>query len=352
MKGIYSLIVWFIICGGCMVAMIFFATGKSVVIEEASLGNESQRFKNDTSVDESEQSLVFRQVEATEKVLSIPLEMGMNAGDIKIENRYMEKELWIHISNIEESFFLENEISGNISIVEYGVYQFSRGDTILKIQMKEIFEYRTVLENDVLYIECYLPHEVYDFVVVIDPRGGGIESGIVAGNSNEKDISLSIAQSINNSFVVEKTKIYYTRIEDVEVSTEQRKGLVEDVKADIYIGIGVNQNLETEEYFGTEVWYNGEYFIPKLGNLQLADAVERAVVTSVSGRALGVIAMDQDELLDKLTIPAVLLKTGYVTNEVEATLLNEIKYVDKIAAGIVEALRTLNIVGSSGAASK
>lgn len=352
MKGIYTLIVWSIICGGCMIAMIYFVMGKSVVIEEASLGNELPRFKSDTYVDEAEQFLVFSQEETTEKILSIPLEMGMSAGDIKIENRYMEKELWIHISNIEDSFFFEHEISGDISLVEYGVHQFGMGNTILKIQMKEIFEYRTVLENDVLYIECYLPHEIYDFVVVIDPRGGGIESGIIAGNSEEKDISLSIAQSINNNFVVEKTKIYYTRMEDVEVSAEQRKGLVEDVKADIYIGIGVNQNLEINEYFGTEVWYNEEYYIPELGNLQLADAVERAVVTSISGKALGLIATEQDELLKKLTIPAVLLKTGYVTNEIEGTLLSETKYIDKIAEGIVEALRTLNIVDSSGAARK
>lgn len=100
----------------------------------------------------------------------------------------------------------------------------------------------------------------------------------------------------------------------------------------------VSGDEEDPEQFGTETWYNGEYFIPGFGNLQMANLLERRVTEAVSGRANGLMET-QDPVLQRLTIPGALVKAGYLTHEREGELLGQQGYVQKVAEGIVDALR-------------
>ncbi|MDE5892195.1 MAG: N-acetylmuramoyl-L-alanine amidase, partial [Acetatifactor sp.] len=100
----------------------------------------------------------------------------------------------------------------------------------------------------------------------------------------------------------------------------------------------VNGDEEDSEQFGTEVWYNGDYFIPIFGSLQLADLLERQVTEAVVGRANGLMETE-DAVLQRLTIPGALVKAGYLTHEREGELLAEEGYTKKIAEGIVAALQ-------------
>ena len=106
----------------------------------------------------------------------------------------------------------------------------------------------------------------------------------------------------------------------------------------MFIGIGVNAG-EDSSIYGTETVYNGDYFIPGFGSVELADFLEKEVVTSIKGKALGLTeATESDYTIRNATVPAALIRVGYITNKQEATLLVRDEYVDKIATGIYRAI--------------
>lgn len=292
--------------------------------------------KND--VNTTEQSLTFQLGAADTSYLRIPLPEGCKADDILIENHYMDKELLIRIDNKEKDFFAENVISGNRERIEQGTYDTSQGSINLKFRLTGIYEYRTILENNNLYVSFLSPGEMYDKIIVIDPACGGMNDGCAANGLAEKDISLKIAEKLKEKLDEGDIKAYYTRMADVNPGETERVYLANQTKADMYIRIQANSSEDTGIY-GTEAVYNGDYFIPGFGSIELADLLEREVVTSIKGKALGLVeAQAQEYAVRHVTVPAATIKVGYLTNKQEAVLLGKEEYLDKIADGIYNAI--------------
>lgn len=336
-RGWMTLALWVMLCAGCMAVMLWWAAGKSIVIADAAPDD-----KENLNVMETEGAERYRlTLEAEEgkpRHFMIPIAPAIRAEQISIENRYMERQLWIYIQGGHASDYLGYVIAGDLASVAGGWAQQQDDTTILKLQMNTIQEYSSVMEENRLYVECTPPDESYDRIVVIDPRAGGEDAGLTAGSRREKDITLQIAKAVRRLLDGTDIKIYLTRQEDVEVSLEDRASLVREVNADLYVGIGLNGSEEDPEQFGTEVWYNGDYFIPVFGSLQLADLLERQVTEAVVGRANGLM-QTEDMVLQRLTIPGALVKAGYLTHEREGELLTQEGYTQKVAEGIAAALQ-------------
>ena len=133
-------------------------------------------------------------------------------------------------------------------------------------------------------------------------------------------------------------KVYYTRMDDVNPGEQERVLLANEIRADMYIRIQVDSNEDTNVY-GTTTIYNGDYFIPGFGSVELADALEREVVISIKGKALGLSeAGAQEYAIRNVTIPAAAVKVGCISNKQEATLLGREEYQQKIADGIYNAI--------------
>ena len=204
--------------------------------------------------------------------------------------------------------------------------------------MTGIFEYRTILENNDLYISFLSPGEVYDRIVVIDPACGGMNAGYEQDGIREKDISLQIAAKLKEKLDETDIKVYYTRMDDSNPGEEMRAALANGAKADLYIRIQADASEDSSVYGITTV-YNGDFFIPGFGNLELADCLEKEVVTSVSGKALGLMEAEAKEhAVRHVMVPAAAVKAGFLTNQQEAALLVREEYQDKIAEGIYNAI--------------
>lgn len=283
-------------------------------------------------------SLTFLLGEADTSYLRVPLPEGCKADDIMIENHYMDRELLIQLPNVEKGFYEENAISGNRKMIRQGVYEEGAAGCELKFELTGIYECRTILENKNLYISFLSPKEMYDKIVVIDPVCGGADFGDTAGELWEKDVNLLIARKLKEKLDGSDIKAYYTRMDDVDPEEEERVLLANETRADMYIRIQTGFSKDTEVY-GTEVIYNGEYFIPGFGSVELADALEREVVTSIKGKALGLKEAEQKEYaLCHATVPAAAVSVGYLSNKQEAGLLGREEYIDKIAEGIYQAI--------------
>lgn len=299
---------------------------------------ENLAVKENTAGDGAVKNLTFKLGEADTSYLRIPLPEGCKADDIIIENHYMDRALWILIPNADEDFYEENVISGNRESVRQGSFEVTKEGIALNFQLTGIYECRTILENENLYISFLAPAEMYDKIVVIDPACGGSDLGYTSENILEKDINLQIARKLKEKLDGSDIKAYYTRMDDVNPSKEDRTALGNETRADMYIRIQLSASGDSSVY-GTSAVYNGDYFIPGFGNVELADCLEREVVTAIKGKAVGLVEAEKEEYtLRQSVIPAAAVNVGYITNKQEAALLSREEYIDKIATGIYNAI--------------
>ena len=266
------------------------------------------------------------------------------AEDIVIENYYMNQELCILVGTADADFYEANAISGNLDMVKKGLCEAANEGTDekgvkLRFSLTGIFEYHTILENHDLYVNFLSPREMYDKIVVIDPYGGGSNAGNEGNGLSEKDITLQVAKKIKEKLDESDIKVYYTRMDDSNPGEEDRVRLANETRADMYIRIQVDANEDSSVYGATTI-YNEDYFIPGFGSVELADILEREVVTSIKGKALGLTgAEEEDYAVRSITVPAAAVKVGCLTNKQEAILLGREEYQDKIADGICNAVQ-------------
>lgn len=324
-----TLIMWLVLGGICMSAMLITASHKTIVIADTAKepGSLSENIEQMTAGGQG-MPLLLQEDSSVSNSLRIPLKKGMKAENVVMENRYMDKELWIYIYGTEASLYDTNALTGDIAPIEEGCFEAQRKGIILKLRMSEVFEYRSTLENDTLIITYTYPQELYEQIVVIDTVAEG------AG----KNTVMQVARLLQETFNQPEVKLYFTSLEDTSISEQKRLELVENVKADFYLGICVTADEEKPEAYGIQSFYNEEYFIPDFGNVDLADAVTRNVTVAVKNRALGLVAAEEDSILRKLKIPAAQVSLGYVTNEKEFSLLKQESYQEKLAEGIANAI--------------
>lgn len=288
------------------------------------------------------QELIFGTGESDSSYMRIPLPAECKAEDIVVENYYMNQELCILIGGVGSDFYASNVISGNLDTVEKGVCE-ENGEADekgvkLRFSMTGVFEYRTILENHDLYVSFLGPREMYDKIVVIDPSCGGSNKGNEENGLLEKELTLQIAKKVKEKLDETDVKVYYTRMDDSNPVEEDRVRLANGSKADMYIRIQVDANKDSSIY-GVTTIYNEDYFIPGFGSVELADLLEREVVTSIKGKALGLSkAQEEDYAIRSITIPAAAVKVGCLTNKQEAILLGREEYQEKIAEGICNAI--------------
>ena len=87
--------------------------------------------------------------------------------------------------------------------------------------------------------------------------------------------------------------------------------------------------------------YDTTYFNRKLSNAEFADIMEKSVVTAVEGFAVGLLDVtDKEEgiLLKDLTMPAISIACGDMSNEMEGELLTRDSYQNNLAGGILEGI--------------
>lgn len=288
--------------------------------------------------DDARGGLIFDSGQADTSYLRIPLPEGCRAGDIVIENHYMERKLRVFVPGVREEFYAENSISGNRREILQGSLAMAEGGAVLDFQLTGVYECRTILEDEKLYIRFLPPAEVYDRIVVIDPAYGGEEPGGEAEEIAEKDINLKIALRLKERLDENGIKAYYTRVDDSDPGKEERTALGNGSGADMYIRIELGKKEDPDGY-GVEAVCRPDYFIPGFGNRELAGFLEREVTEAVSGKSLGVSeTLQEEETLAGLEIPAACIRPGCITNRQEALLLGREEYIDKIAEGIYNAI--------------
>ena len=180
----------------------------------------------------------------------------------------------------------------------------------------------------------------YDFIVLVNAAHGGDNKGNVVNELQEKKITLEVGKELEKLGEEEKIGIFLIRQEDIDISNESRARLIEEVEPDLVVDLHVNADAVNERTQGTSVVYNDCFYRPGLTNADIADIIERKLVTKIQGKALGVFddSGNKYPLLTMVEVPAVSVEMGYLTNKQEANLLKKGNYQEKIALGIYDGI--------------
>ncbi len=328
-----------------MGVMLYYSANKIIVVadvaqdevvqsQDGAAGTETEAAdKNHIEIDRSGQNTNY---------FCIPLPDTVKAEEVTIENHYMDQELWVSIAPKEireqEQFYESHSVYGNCENVLNGHFEVEKERLCLRFALNDVYEYQSIFENNTLYIAFVPPKEVYDKIVVIDPAYGGEDNGVTAEGVQAKDITLEIARALKAKLDDTDIKVYYTRMDDSNPADESRVKLAAATKADMLVRIEVG-GADSSKTYGTEAVYNSRFFIPGFGSVELADLLEREVVTAISGKANGLVeAAEEDGVLGEATVPAAAIKVGYLTNGQELILLQRQDYIERIADGIYQAV--------------
>ncbi|MCM1092096.1 MAG: N-acetylmuramoyl-L-alanine amidase [Butyrivibrio sp.] len=334
-----SVIWWSALFVALMYLMLVTANNKTIVIADGTYGEETALEGGSTG---RAQRLGLESAGAANGIFLIPLEENTKPENVVVENRYMDKELHILIKGAREDFYGSHTVQGDIAPIQQAYWEKQRSGVLLRLQMSEVYEYRTSMDGNILRVEVCDPHEIYQMLVVIDPAGGGpisVNPGVADyRNQIAAEIMLEVAKRLPEQLDSENIRLYFTRTADEEVSAERRAALVEDVGADLFLYIDTAADEDTSQY-GIRGYYNEAYFIPGFGNVELADLVTRKVTLACGNRAIGLEPAGEESVLQSIRVPAAGIELGYMTNVQESALLSRSGYQESLAAGIAEALR-------------
>ncbi len=182
--------------------------------------------------------------------------------------------------------------------------------------------------------------KTYDFIVVLNPAHGGMDNGYENAFGKEKDITLAICNQVIAKNTDPKIGIFLTRSIDVGMENEMRLDFVDIIKPDLFIDIHLNKSSTVNAY-GTSVSYKTTYYNRKLSNVQLADLMEKNVVTAIEGFPVGIMDVTEEDnfpILNGLTMPAVSITCGDMSNEKEGELLSRTSYQQNLAKGIYDGI--------------
>lgn len=329
-----------------MSAMLYYSANKIVVVadvaqDEVIRSAQEEQESTLTAVVDENHITIEREGQNT-NYFCIPMPDTVKAEEVTLENHYMDQELWVNIRSkgmaAYDTFYEDNSVYGNSQNVVDGHFEAEDDRIYLRFSLTGVYEYRSIFENQTLYVEFVPSKEVYEKVIVVDPAYGAAVSGVTAEGVMAKDITLDIAKALKTKFDETDIKVYYTRMDDSNPASENRVNLATATKADMLIRIEVNGD-ENSKLYGTEAVYNSRYFIPGFGSVELADILEREVVTAISGKANGLLeAEEADTVISAATVPAAAVKVGYLTNGQEFILLQREDYINRIADGIYNAV--------------
>lgn len=318
-----------------MWVMLYFSATKTIVIaQERSDGTDSERWQESAQGD----ALYFR-TDSSEEGVRIPLPPELRADDIVIENRYIDHCIDIILTGKYKEFYQNHALTGNDSRVEGGFLSQDDGLTRLELRMSGPCEHQYMFENGMLRLSFHDPRKLYDKIIVIDAAHGGGDDGAVGNGVREKEIALKIAEKVREGLDDSEVHVYCTRTDDADLTEEERVEFVNELHADMLISIRTGADENNERTYGIRTTYNGTYFIPYFGNVELADLLEKHTVKTSGSKADGLAeAGIEDTLLWNVQIPAAAIEVGYVTNREEASFLMIEEYQEKMAEGIINAV--------------
>jgi N-acetylmuramoyl-L-alanine amidase len=173
-------------------------------------------------------------------------------------------------------------------------------------------------------------------LVMLDPGHGGRDPGAIGlGGLREVDVIMPVAKRVAELLEKQGIAVKMTRNSDYFVGLDERVAISRDAGATLFVSIHANSIDNRPDVNGLEVYH---YNLGK----SLAETVHSAVLDYINKNGFYIanrnVRSARFLVLRKSAIPAILVETGYLTNEAESARLRRDDYQKAMAEGIVRGI--------------
>ena len=223
-----------------------------------------------------------------------------------------------------------------------------------------------ICESDFkLYIDPILRSYKYIFKkipkkIVLDPGHGGKDTGAISRKQLlEKEVVLTISKYTKKLLEKHGFDVYMTRYNDHYASLEERVNFTKKIKADLFLSIHANaaspsamgvetfittlSGYDSSNHYGskkdTSICPNNQF---NAANAILGYAIQSNLLKTSSRKDRG-LRRARFSVIRNSPCPAALVECGFLSNPEESNLLNDKKYLLKVASGLANGIRAYRI---------
>ncbi|WP_028235056.1 N-acetylmuramoyl-L-alanine amidase family protein [Pseudobutyrivibrio sp. MD2005] len=268
------------------------------------------------------------------------LPKNVTSASVDIENIYVNKTIVITINGIGKDYFSEYPMRGSSDNIVDVTYDSEDLVGVIEITLDDIREVKMTAEGESVYLDFIDPHEIYDYVVVVDAGHGGNVPGATKGGVYEKDLNLGIVLELKKLFDRNDKNIgvYYTRTDDTNPTFANRVGLANDSEADLFLSVHNNSTASgrMSSINGTEVMYEGGDSSGE--SKKFASICLNHLLVELDSKSKGTVVGDEVYIIRMSKPPVALVEVGFMTNQRELDLLQDSEYQRKAAQALYDSV--------------
>lgn len=263
--------------------------------------------------------------------LMMDIPRGLQQHQINIVDNYREKQIIIDLGEDYGEYLSDGLLSVGDAMVN-SIQVITEETTKVIINEAVINTYDILLGDGQIIFDLMRPKEKYNKIVVIDAGHGGDVPGAVGNGIEEKDINLQQMNVLKDLLEGNtEIKVYYTREEDVDVPFEDRVGLGNEIEADLFVSL--HNNSYNEQTSGTEVLY-----YPEPVSEEIATIMQKVLISQTGMRDRGIKPSPDIYVLNSSKMPSILLEGGFISNPVEAQLLQSESFTQVYALAVYQGI--------------
>lgn len=174
----------------------------------------------------------------------------------------------------------------------------------------------------------------YSALVVLDPGHGGEANGAEYGGVKEKDLDLSIASQAAALLEEAGVTVLMTRTDDSYVDLYDRTALANERKADLFVSVHCNANVEHDDAAGI---YTCAYS-QETNGWRLAQLLRQTMLSAAGAEDFGMEERPNLAVLRTSLMPAALVECGFMSTASELEKLVQPEYQALLARGIADGI--------------
>ncbi len=272
--------------------------------------------------------------------IRLMLPQNVTSAGVSILNNYVDRTIAITINGIGKDYFSKYPMRGNADNIVDVIYDSENLIGVIEITLDDVKEVQMTSEGEYIYLDFLNPHDVYDYVVVVDAGHGGNVPGATKMGVSEKDLDLQFVMQLKKLMDRNGKNIgvYYTRTDDSNPSFESRVGLANDSEADLFLSIHNNSTASgrMSSINGTEVMYKGADTTGE--SKRFASLCLDHLLKSLGSKSKGTVVGDEVYIIRMSQVPVALVEVGFMTNANELENLQDKEYQKKTAGALYDAI--------------
>ena len=271
-------------------------------------------------------------------VLYLDKKDKIDMGSVKFEDHYLDGYFDVTLPGDYEKLYGYGTYDVKGTVVENIEVSTKGGSTTFRFKQNCISAYEVTDEGDSYAIRVKNPKEVYDKVLLLDAGHGGKDPGTSGNGMQEKNLTLTIAQKIEQELRGSGIKVYMTRDRDVYPENSTRAKIANDI-ADLMVSIHINSGQETAN--GTETLYqvHANDSSSRLTSKQLAEILQASMISSTGNTNRGVKLRTDLLILNRTTVPSAIVEVVFITNTGDALKISNPAYQDQVAQAIADGIQ-------------